>query len=173
MTTAPTAPATAPLPQRNDSWRQSHLGRLLGESLRRFDARVLTLMAHNINVPLALSNLAARGQVSAAHVHITRHVALEGSRLTDLAEAAGMSKQAMGDLVTQCEAWGIVARVPDHRDARARLVCFTEAGLEWLKAFEDAVVQASEEFAREVGDDVARVVGFGLEAYSRSYADVR
>jgi hypothetical protein len=24
-----------------------------------------------------------------------------------------------------------------------------------------------------VGDDVARVVGFGLEAYSRSYADVR
>jgi hypothetical protein len=66
-----------------------------------------------------------------------------------------------------------VARVPDHRDARARLVCFTEAGLEWLKAFEDAVVQASEEFGREVGDDVARVVGFGLEAYSRSYADVR
>jgi DNA-binding MarR family transcriptional regulator len=167
------APGTAHPPQPNDSWRQSHLGRLLGESLRRFDARVLTLMAHNINVPLALSNLAARGQVSAAHVHITRHVALEGSRLTDLAEAAGMSKQAMGDLVTQCEAWGIVARVPDHRDARARLVCFTEAGLEWLKAFEDAVVQASDEFAREVGDDVARVVGFGLEAYSRSYADVR
>jgi DNA-binding MarR family transcriptional regulator len=173
MKTAPTSTATTHPPQRNDSWRQSHLGRLLGESLRRFDARVLTLMAHNINVPLALSNLAARGQVSAAHVHITRHVALEGSRLTDLAEAAGMSKQAMGDLVTQCEAWGIVARVPDHRDARARLVCFTEAGLEWLKAFEDAVVQASDEFAREVGDDVARVVGFGLEAYSRSYADVR
>lgn len=159
--------------QPDDSWRQSHLGRLLGESLRRFDARVLTLMAHNINVPLALSNLAARGQVSAAHVHITRHVALEGSRLTDLAEAAGMSKQAMGDLVTQCEAWGIVARVADQSDARARRVCFTQAGLEWLKAFEDAVAQASDEFRQEVGDDVARVVGFGLEAYSRSYADVR
>jgi hypothetical protein len=70
-------------------WRLSHLGRLLGESVRRFDARVLTLMAHNIEVPLALSNLAARGQVNAAHVHITRHVALEGSRLTDLAQAAG------------------------------------------------------------------------------------
>ena len=161
----PAASATAP----DDRWRQSHLGRLLGESLRRFDARVLTLMAHNIEVPLALSNLAARGQVSAAHVHITRHVALEGSRLTDLAEAAGMSKQAMGDLVGQCEAWGIVARRPDHRDARARLVCFTAAGLLWLKAFEDAVAQASDEFAREVGDDVARVVGFGLEAYGRAY----
>jgi DNA-binding MarR family transcriptional regulator len=155
----------------SDGWRQSHLGRLLGESVRRFDARVLTLMAHNIDVPLALSNLAARGQVSAAHIHITRHVALEGSRLTDLAEAAGMSKQAMGHLVTQCEAWGIVARRPDHRDARASLVCFTEAGLHWLKAFEDAVVQASDEFRQEVGDDVARVVGFGLEAYSRGYGE--
>jgi hypothetical protein len=33
---------------------------------QRFDDRVLALMAHNIDVPLALSNLAARGQVSAA-----------------------------------------------------------------------------------------------------------
>ncbi len=161
-------PDTPPKP--SDGWRQSHLGRLLGESLRRFDARVLTLMAHNIDVPLALSNLAARGQVSAAHIHITRHVALGGSRLTDLAEAAGMSKQAMGDLVTQCEAWGIVQRTPDPRDARARLVCFTEAGLLWLAAFEAAVLQAEAEFRQEVGDDVARVVGFGLEGYSRSYS---
>lgn len=153
-----------------DSWRVSHLGRLLGESVRRFDARVLTLMAHDINVPLALSNLAARGQVSAAHIHITRHVATEGSRLTDLAQAAGMSKQAMGDLVTQCEAWGIVRRASDPRDARARLVCFTAAGLEWLAAFEAAVLQAEAEFRQEVGDDVARVVAFGLEGYSRSYA---
>jgi hypothetical protein len=38
--------------------------------------RVLALMAHNIDVPLALSNLAARAQVSAAHIHITRHLAL-------------------------------------------------------------------------------------------------
>jgi DNA-binding MarR family transcriptional regulator len=163
----------APAPTQDDSWRQSHLGRLLGESLRRFDARVLTLMAHNINVPLALSNLAMRGQVSAAHIHITRHVALQGSRLTDLAEAAGMSKQAMGDLVQQCEAWGIVARAPDHRDARARLVCFTADGLQWLKAFEDAVTQASAEFAQEVGKEVAQVVGLGLEAYSRAYTDMR
>jgi DNA-binding MarR family transcriptional regulator len=153
-----------------DGWRESHLGRLLGESVRRFDARVLTLMAHDIDVPLALSNLAAHGQVSAAHIHITRHVGLQGSRLTDLAEAAGMSKQAMGDLVTQCEAWGIVQRQRDPADARARLVCFTEAGLQWLAAFEAAVTQAEAEFRQEVGDDVARVVAFGLEGYSRSYA---
>jgi hypothetical protein len=54
--------------------------------MRRFDERVLHLMAHDVHVPLALSNLAARAQVGAAHVHITRHLSVEGSRLTELAD---------------------------------------------------------------------------------------
>lgn len=151
-------------------WRQTHFGRLLGHALRRFDERVLELMAHNVEVPLALSNLAARAQVSAAHVHITRHLALEGSRLTDLAVRAGMSKQSMGDLVDQCEAWGLVRREADGRDKRARRVCFTDTGLAWLAAFEQAVVQADREFRAEVGDEVATVVTLGLEAYAGGWS---
>ncbi|HWI82519.1 helix-turn-helix domain-containing protein [Ramlibacter sp.] len=155
-----------PHPPLDNAWRLTHLGRLLGHAMRRFDERVLALMAHNIDVPLALSNLAARAQVSAAHIHITRHLALEGSRLTALARSAGMSKQAMGDLVGQCEAWGLVSRQPDPRDARARLVCFTATGLAWLQAFRDAVAQAEAEFRLEVGEQVATVVAIGLEAYA-------
>ena len=148
------------------TWRLTHLGRLMGEALRRFDARVLVLMAGSIDVPLALSNLAARDQVGAAHIHITRHLAVGGSRLTDLALSAGMSKQAMGDLVDQCEAWGIVRREADPHDRRARRVVFTESGLAWLEAFRCAVAQAEEEFRQAVGDDVATVVALGLEAYA-------
>jgi DNA-binding MarR family transcriptional regulator len=151
-----------------DGWRLTHLGRLLGHAMRRFDDRVLHLMAHNIDVPLALSNLAARAQVGAAHIHITRHLELGGTRLTALADRAGMSKQAMGDLVDQCEAWGLVTREPDPRDARARLVQFTPTGLLWLAAFRDAVAQAEREFRQEVGADVATVVKIGLEAYAGS-----
>ena len=150
----------------DNSWRLPHLGRLLGHAMRRFDDRVLSLMAHNVEVPLALSNLAARSQVSAAHVHITRHLGLKGSRLTDLAQRAGMSKQAMGDLVDQCEAWGLVSRAPDSQDARARLVRFTPTGLAWLQAFKEAVAQAEAEFRAEVGPEVATVVMIGLEAYA-------
>ncbi|AEG94861.1 transcriptional regulator, MarR family-like protein [Ramlibacter tataouinensis TTB310] len=150
----------------DDRWRETHLGRLLGHASRRFDERVLHLMAHNVEVPLALSNLAARAQVGAAHIHITRHLALEGSRLTDLAAQAGMTKQAMGDLVTQCEAWGLVVRESDPHDARARRVRFTAVGLAWLQAFKDAVAQAEAEFRAEVGEAVATVVGMGLEAYA-------
>ena len=148
------------------SWRLTHLGRLMGHALRRFDERVLSLMASNIDVPLALSNLAARDQVGAAHIHITRHLSIGGSRLTDLAASAGMSKQAMGDLIDQCDAWGLVRREPDAYDKRARRVVFTESGLLWLEAFRVAVAQAEEEFRQAVGGDVATVVALGLEAYA-------
>ena len=133
--------------------------------MRRFDTRVLNLMANNDQVPLALSNLAARDQISAAHIHMTRHLSLQGSRLTELAQAAGMTKQAMGNLVDQCEAWGLIRRENDSRDARARRIVFTEMGLAWLAAFQMAVAQAESEFKDAVGVEIATVVALGLEAY--------
>jgi DNA-binding MarR family transcriptional regulator len=123
-------------------------------------------MAQHPGVPLGLSNLAARGQVSAAHIHITRHLPKAGARLTALAAAAGMSKQAMGTLVNQCEAWGMVRREADSADARANRVVFTEAGLAWLAAYQEAVAQAEAEMRAAVGDAVATVLALGLEAYS-------
>ncbi|MES2401406.1 MAG: MarR family transcriptional regulator [Pseudomonadota bacterium] len=162
------ATAIPPISTPDTGWRITHLGRLMGNALRRFDERVLQLMASNIHVPLALSNLAARDQVGAAHIHITRHLAVGGSRLTELALSAGMSKQAMGDLVTQCEAWGLVTREDDPHDKRARRVVFTPSGLLWLEAFRRAVAQAEEEFRQAVGQDVATVVALGLEAYGNT-----
>ena len=156
----------APITPRDDRWRATHLGRLMGHALRRFDARVLTLMARSAQAPLALSHLAARDQVGAAIVHITRHLELNGSRLTELASRAGMTKQAMGDLVDQCTAWGLVRREPDPLDARAKRIVFTPAGLDWLQAFRQAVAQAETEFRDQVGDAVATVVALGLEAYA-------
>ena len=139
-----------PVTPAEDAWRQTHLGR-------------------DVEVPLALSNLAARDKVGAAHIHITRHLSLAGERITDLAEKAGMTKQAMADLVTQCEAWGLVTREIDPHDARARHVRFTETGLAWLQAFHDAVSQAEADFREAVGEDVATVVALGLEAYADGY----
>ena len=153
-------------PARNDTWRQNHLGHWLRLALARFDARVLELMANHPAVPLGLSNLAERGQVGAAHIHITRHLAVEGSRLTDLAQRAGMTKQAMGTLVNQCEAWGMVRREDDPADARARRVQFTATGLAWLGAYQDAVAQAEDELRAATSPEVATVVVIGLEAYS-------
>lgn len=150
----------------DDRWRQTHLGRLMGEATRRFDARVLALMAASDEAPLALSNLAMRDKIGAAQVHITRHLPLEGARVTELAQRAGLTKQSMSDLVRQCEAWGLVARAPDPRDKRARRIVFTPLGLDWLAAFKAAVRQAEQEFRTAVGAEVATVVALGLEAYA-------
>ncbi len=114
---------------------------------------------------MGLSNLVARGQLGAAHVHITRHLSHSGSRLTDLAQRAGMTKQAMGTLVDQCEAWGMVCRMPDPLDARARQVRFTDTGFAWMGAYREAVAQAEAELRQAVGNEVATVIAIGLEAY--------
>lgn len=149
-----------------DAWRHGHVGHWLRLALQRFDDRVTELMAQHPELPLGLSNLAARGQVGAAHVHITRHLPVEGARLTELAERAGMTKQAMGTLVTQCEAWGMVQREDDPLDARARRVVFTATGLAWLTAYQAAVAQAEDELRGAVSPEVATVISLGLEAYA-------
>lgn len=155
----------------DENWRLTHIGRLLGHAMRRFDARVLTLMAHDVQVPLVLSNLAAKGQISAAHIHLTRHLPMKGARLVDLAQSAGISKQAMAQLLAQCEAWGLIEKSPDPRDARAKLLRFSPLGLLWLQGFERAVRQAEAEFVQELGQDIATVVRLGLEAYANAYND--
>ena len=144
----------------------TYLGHWLRLALERFDARVMALMAQNTGVPLGLANLVNRGQVGAAHTHITRHLGPEGARLTTLAQRAGMSKQAMGALVTQCEAWGMVTREADPVDARARRVEYTPTGLAWLCAYQEASAQAQSELHDAVGVEVATVMAMGLEAYS-------
>lgn len=156
--------------ERDEAWRQTHLGRLLMLASARFEARVLELMAQHALTPLGLSNLAQRAQVSAAHIHITRHLPLAGARMGELAHRAGLSKQAMGVLVDQCEAWDLVRRADDPQDARACRVNFTATGLAWLQAHQDAVAQAESEFAQDLGEQVATVVRLGLDAYAAPHA---
>lgn len=151
----------------DDSWRAQHVGRLLGDALRRYDERVAQLMASSDEAPLALSRLAARRQITAAHIHITRHLPLDGARVSQLAHWADMRKQSMSQLVAQCHAWGLVEYRPDPRDARARLVVFTPAGIDWLAAFKAAARQATAELEEAVGPEVATVIRLGLEAYAR------
>jgi deoxyribodipyrimidine photolyase-like uncharacterized protein len=42
---------------------------------------------------------------------------------------------------------------------------FTDAGLAWLGAYQDAVAQAEAELRHSVGPAVATVIALGLEAY--------
>lgn len=64
----------------------------------------------------------------ARHYPVFENIDPDGTRLTVLAARAGMTHQAMAQLVHELEERGIVERRPDPSDGRARLIRLTEDG---------------------------------------------
>jgi DNA-binding MarR family transcriptional regulator len=71
---------------------------------------------------------AGYGDIRPAHGYLFGYVGPSGARLTDVAEQAGITKQAMGELATDMERLGYLERVPDPTDRRAKLLRLTERG---------------------------------------------
>jgi len=69
----------------------------------------------------------ARGEVLA-------HLGPSGRSQTELVTAMGISKQAVQQLLDQLEADGVIARVADPADKRAKRVALTQLGLEAFSA---------------------------------------
>lgn len=63
-----------------------------------------------------------------AHSAVFGQISPDGSRLTDLAQRANMSPQAMGELVDELEGMGYLVRRPDPTDRRAKLITLTKKG---------------------------------------------
>lgn len=122
------------------AWRRHNPGRVLSNALRRFEERVLALMRE-----------AGHAEIQRSHVHLTRHLDIGGTRITELARRAAMTNAAMSELIDQCSERGLVERVPDRADKRVRIVRFTPAGLAWLDAFGTAVAEAEREMTEEIG----------------------
>ena len=104
---------------------------------RRFeaarDAATLQLLfkAARLANERALGRLSAdpaRPRVRAAHTALFPHLDFEGVRLTDLAARVGVTKQAVGQLVDDLAALGMVERIPDPADRRAKRIRFSRRG---------------------------------------------
>ena len=76
-----------------------------------------------------LKALAEEGHpIRAKHGGVLANLDAGGTRPTELARRAGIGKPAVGELVDELENMGLVERVPDPTDGRAKLVIPTEAG---------------------------------------------
>ncbi len=75
-----------------------------------------------------------------------------GSRLTDLAEHARLTKQAMMSMVDDLEERGYVRRVPDPTDSRAKLVRLTANGRRAAAECRRAVQALEQRTRRQLGD---------------------
>lgn len=93
------------------------LGRLLQRPLRALTAEVNQLMVAD-----------GFADLRPAHSVVFMNLDPEGTRISDLAERAQITKQSMGALVSYLEKRGYVSVSRDPRDHRAKLVRRTEKG---------------------------------------------
>lgn len=77
----------------------------------------------------------------------------EGSRVTDLAQHTGITKQAMGEAIAELERRGYVERVPDPTDGRAKLVRRTERGWEVNRVARQVVEEIQAEWVAALGEE--------------------
>jgi DNA-binding MarR family transcriptional regulator len=61
------------------------------------------------------------------------HIGPGGVRQSDLVDRARLTKQAVQQFLDELETDGILTRIPDKSDARARHVMLTEAGLSAMR----------------------------------------
>jgi len=86
-----------------------------------------------------------------AQARVLQRVGPNGTRLTDLAEQAQVTKQTAGFLVDQLEKAGYVRRMPDPTDKRARLVCLAERALAAQPVAGEVIAEIEKEWEAHLG----------------------
>ena len=89
--------------------------------------------------------------VTLAQARVLQRIAPSGSRLTDLAEQAQMTKQSAAGLFDELERMRYVRRVPDPSDRRARLIKIDKRGRQAAKAAQVAHDEMEAEWRSRLG----------------------
>jgi DNA-binding MarR family transcriptional regulator len=102
-------------------------------------------------------------EIRDGHGCVFRFIESEGSRLTDLAERSGYTKQAVGEVVVDLEGLGYVERMPDPVDGRAKIIRLTERGREAFAAAMTIFADIERDWAERVGEERMATVREVLE----------
>ncbi|MEU7876991.1 MarR family winged helix-turn-helix transcriptional regulator [Microbispora bryophytorum] len=115
----------------------------------------LLTQARNITVELLHRRLGEDGfeGIRYRHGSVFRFIDEEGSRLTALAERAGLTKQAIAELVDELEGLGYVERASDPKDRRAKIIRLTERGMAGQAAAARILVDIERRWALRLGQD--------------------
>ncbi len=119
---------------------EPHIGQLLGAVVRVMEAELHRHL-----------RAAGYADVRPSHFAVFRYLRPEGSRLTELAERAQMTKQSAGELVSYLEDRGYLERLPDPRDGRVRIIKLTAQGEGSRAAAAEAFRQIQTGWAHGVG----------------------
>jgi DNA-binding MarR family transcriptional regulator len=89
--------------------------------------------------------------ISSAHFQVLRWPGPDGQRPVELAEQAGMTRQAMNYLLGQLEALGYLERRVDAGDVRSRRVHLTARGASTVEVIRDAVTEIERDWSEQMG----------------------
>jgi DNA-binding MarR family transcriptional regulator len=79
------------------------------------------------------------------------YIDLEGTRSTDIARRASMSKQAVTQVINVMEGMKLVERRQDPNDARATLISFTDFGAAYLMHMHGIINQVEDDIHNKIG----------------------
>lgn len=119
---------------------QPHPGVLMFVAVRHVETRVIDAVVE-----------AGFDDITLAQARVAARIAEGGSRLTDLAAAAQVTKQSAGVMVDQLERGGYVERVADPTDARAKLVRFAPRGQAVLAVAREVEAMVLAEWTAHLG----------------------
>jgi DNA-binding MarR family transcriptional regulator len=122
-----------------------NVGLLMQIAFRAMEQRVLTALAES-----------GFSDISVAQARIVAQIDAAGTRLTELAERAQITKQTASFLVDQVERAGYVKRVPDPSDRRARLVRLTDRGRRVTDFANSVADRVQREWSAHLGPEAMR-----------------
>jgi DNA-binding MarR family transcriptional regulator len=94
---------------------------------------------------------AGHTDIRQGHGCVFRFIHEGGSRLTELAESSGLSKQAVGEVVDDLEKLGYVERAQDPEDGRAKVIRLTESGADAQRTALEIFADIERDFAERYG----------------------
>ena len=118
-----------------------NIGRLLLRAFELFQEEIVAAVQE-----------AGYADIRPADTRALRNLDEEGTRITELARRARVTKQAMSQLVQDLEARGYVERHPDPLDGRAKRVRLTEAGRGVRAAAAEGHQQIREAWMNAIGE---------------------
>lgn len=93
----------------------------------------------------------------------------KGLTITDLARRRGATKQATHEAVRKLAGRGILDVLADQEDKRARRVCFTARGLDFVAALQDIKAEMHQEAAGALGEDGLATLDTALSVLADLY----
>jgi DNA-binding MarR family transcriptional regulator len=112
------------------------------------------------------------GDIRPGHGCVFGYIDPEGSRLTDMAERARMTKQSVGEVATDLERRGYLERIPDATDGRVKIIRLTDRGRAAQRAGRQLIDEIERDWAERYGESEIGALRATLEAIAARPAGV-